>query len=42
MKRTIAIGKYYTCLEHLQKRFDKYGRQDAFRAWGCREIDSSK
>lgn len=32
MKRTIAIEKYYTCLEHLQKRFDKYGRQDAFRA----------
>lgn len=32
MNRTIEIKKYYTCLEHLQKRFDKYGRKDAFKA----------
>lgn len=32
MKRTIEIKKYYTCLEHLQKRFDVYGRKDAFHA----------
>lgn len=32
MERTIRIEKYYTCLEHLAKRFDRYGRRDAFHA----------
>ena len=32
MERTISIKRYYTCLEHLQKRFDRYGRKDAFHA----------
>lgn len=35
-ERTVKIEKYYTCLEHLQKRFDRYGRQNGFCA-GSRE-----
>ncbi len=32
MERTIKIKEYYTCLNHLKKQFDRFGRQDAFMA----------
>lgn len=32
MERTIHTDKYYTCMEHLMRAFDKRGRQKAFKA----------
>ncbi len=32
MERTISINKYYTCMEHFEQRFQKYGRKNRFKA----------